>query len=362
KFPIMQKKIASVLFSTRLTAVLFIVFAVAMAAGTFMDADSQSPPTPYTRELIYNAWWFEAIMLLFVINFVGNIFRYNLHKREMWASLMLHLAFILVIVGAFVTRYIGFEGIMHIREGQTESSILSDQAYLDIFIDGDYMVDGVAQRRKLKPKKLRLSEKLNNDFTINTDYNGQPVTIKFKSFIKGAIEGLTKSENGEEYLKIVESGDGERHDHWVKVGEVSDIHNILFAINKPTNGAINITYSEDGKYSISSPFEGNYMIMADQSQGEVVADSVQPFNLRSLYRMGGISFVVPEPITKGNYGIVKAGAGEPANQDALILEISSKGETKTVELLGGRGTAINPTETEIAGLKVYSGYGSESID
>ncbi|HLT48950.1 MAG TPA: cytochrome c biogenesis protein CcsA, partial [Aequorivita sp.] len=358
----MQKKIASVLFSTRLTAVLFIVFAVAMAAGTFMDADSQSPPTPYTRELIYNAWWFEAIMLLFVINFVGNIFRYNLHKREMWASLMLHLAFILVIVGAFVTRYIGFEGIMHIREGQTESSILSDQAYLDIFIDGDYMVDGVAQRRKLKPKKLRLSEKLNNDFTINTDYNGQPVTIKFKSFIKGAIEGLTKSENGEEYLKIVESGDGERHDHWVKVGEVSDIHNILFAINKPTNGAINITYSEDGKYSISSPFEGNYMIMADQSQGEVVADSVQPFNLRSLYRMGGISFVVPEPITKGNYGIVKAGAGEPANQDALFLEISSKGETKTVELLGGRGTAINPTETEIAGLKVYSGYGSESID
>ncbi|MCB0466577.1 MAG: cytochrome c biogenesis protein CcsA [Aequorivita sp.] len=358
----MQKKIASVLFSTRLTAVLFIVFAVAMAAGTFMDADSQSPPTPYTRELIYNAWWFEAIMLLFVINFVGNIFRYNLHKREMWASLMLHLAFILVIVGAFVTRYIGFEGIMHIREGQTENTILSDQTYLDVFIDGDYMVDGVAQRRKLKPKKLRLSEKLNNDFTINTDYNGQPVTIKFKNFIKGAIEGLTKSENGEEYLKIVESGDGERHDHWVKVGEVSNIHNILFAINKPTDGAINITYSEDGKYSISSPFDGNFMIMADQSQGEVVADSVQPFNLRSLYRMGGISFVVPEPITKGNYGIVKAGTGEPANQDALILEISSKDETKTVELLGGRGTAINPTETEIAGLKVYSGYGSESID
>ncbi len=358
----MQKKIASVLFSTRLTAVLFIVFAVAMAAGTFMDADSQSPPTPYTRELIYNAWWFEAIMLLFAINFVGNIFRYNLHKREMWASLMLHLAFILVIIGAFVTRYIGFEGVMHIREGQTENSILSEQTYLDVFIDGDYMVEGVAQRRKLKPKKLRLSEKLNNNFSINPDYNGQSVTIKFKDFISGAKEGLTKSENGEEYLKIVESGDGERHDHWVKVGEVSDIHNILFAINKPTEGAINITYSEDGSYTISSPFEGNFMRMADQMQGEVAADSVQTFNLRSLYRMGGISFVVPEPITKGKFGIVKAEAGEPANQDALILEVSSKDETKTVELLGGKGTAINPTETEIAGLKVYMSYGSESMD
>ncbi|MDC8000543.1 cytochrome c biogenesis protein CcsA [Aequorivita todarodis] len=358
----MQKKIASVLFSTRLTAVLFIVFAVAMAAGTFMDADSQSPPTPYTRELIYNAWWFEAIMLLFVINFVGNIFRYNLHKREMWASLMLHLAFILVIIGAFVTRYIGFEGVMHIREGQTENTILSEQTYLDVFIDGDYMIDGVAQRRKLKPKKLRLSEKLNNNFSINTDYNGQPVTIKFKDFISGATEGLTPDENGEEYLKIVESGDGERHDHWVKVGEVSNIHNILFAINKPTEGAINISYSEDGNYTISSPFEGNFMRMADQMQGEVAADSVQTFNLRSLYRMGGISFVVPEPITKGNFGIVKAAPGEPANQDALILEISSGNETKTVSMLGGKGTAPNPVETEIAGLKVYTSYGSNEID
>ncbi|AFL82431.1 ABC-type transport system involved in cytochrome c biogenesis, permease component [Aequorivita sublithincola DSM 14238] len=358
----MQKKIASVLFSTRLTAVLFIVFAVAMAAGTFMDADSQSPPTPYTRELIYNAWWFEGIMLLFMINFLGNIFRYNLHKRKMWASLMLHLAFILVIVGAFVTRYIGFEGVMHIREGQTENTILSEQTYLDVFIDGDYIVDGVAQRRKLQPKKLRLSEKLNNNFSINTDYNGQPVTIKFKDYISGAKEGLTKAEDGEEYLKIVESGDGERHDHWVKVGEVTDIHNILFAINKPTEGAINITYTEDGNYTISSPFEGNYLRMADQVEGKVAADSVQPFNLRSLYRMGGMAFVVPEPITKGEYGVVRTEAGEPANQDALILEITSKDETKTVELLGGKGTPINPKETEIAGLKVYMGYGSESID
>src|SRR5690606_2337563 len=273
KFPVMQKKIASVLFSTKLTAVLFIVYAIAMAAGTFMDADSQSPPTPYTRELIYNAWWFEAIMVLFAINFVGNIFRYNLHKPKMWASLMLHVSLILVIIGAFVTRYIGFEGVMHIREGQTENSILSEETYLDVFIDGNYMVDGVAQRRKLKPKKLRLSERLNNDFTIKTDYNNQPVTIEYKNFIEGAKEGLTPDDYGDEYLKVVESEGGERHDHWVKNGEVSNIHNILFAVNKPTEGAINITISDDGVYSISSPFEGEYLRMADQQKGAVAADS-----------------------------------------------------------------------------------------
>jgi len=111
----MQKKIASILFSTRLTAVLFIVFAVAMGIGTFLDAASETSPTPYSRALIYNAWWFEAIMGLFVVNFVGNIFRFRLYKKEKWATLTLHFSFILILVGAFVTRYIGYEGVIHIR-------------------------------------------------------------------------------------------------------------------------------------------------------------------------------------------------------------------------------------------------------
>ena len=358
----MLKKIGSFLFSTRLTAVLFLVFAAAMAAGTFLDASSQSPPTPYTRELIYNAWWFEAIMGIFIINFVGNIFRYGLHKRKMWASLMLHLALILVIVGAFVTRYISYEGIMHIREGETSNFILTEDTYLNAFIDGDFKVDGVAQRRNLKPKRLRMSERLNNDFTIKTDYKDQPVTIKYVNYIDGAKETLIPDENGDEHLQIVESSGGERHDHWVKVGEVASIHNILFAINKPTQGAINITWSEDGNHTIETPFEGSFMTMADQSEGEVVADSVQPFHMRSLYQLSATSFVIPEPPIKGSYGVVKAEAGEQPDGDALIVEVSSEGQTKTVTLMGGMGYAPNPVETEIAGLKLYMSYGSKQIE
>ena len=67
----MQNKLAKILFSTRLTAILFIVFAFAMATGTILDRNMDTSPTPYTRTLIYNAWWFEAIMVVFVINFVN---------------------------------------------------------------------------------------------------------------------------------------------------------------------------------------------------------------------------------------------------------------------------------------------------
>ena len=59
----MLKKLSNVLFSTRLTAFLFIAFAVAMITGTFLDAGQSTSPTPYSRNLIYNAWWFEGLHL-----------------------------------------------------------------------------------------------------------------------------------------------------------------------------------------------------------------------------------------------------------------------------------------------------------
>jgi len=359
----MQKKLASILFSTRLTATLFIVFAVAMAVGTLLDASQKTSPTPYTRELIYNAWWFEAIMLLFVINFTGNIFRFQLYKKEKWATLLLHLSFIFILVGAFVTRYIGFEGVMHIREGATENKILSSDVYLKTFIDGEYEVDGLQQRKNLPLKKLNLSERLDNNFKITDDYNNQEVTITYKNFIGNAEEDLVITEDGDQYLKIVEAGEGGRHDHWLKLGEVSSVHNILFAVNKKTEGAVNITFNEiDGSYNIDAPFDGTFMRMADQMQGTLVKDSIQPLMLRSLYQMAGMQFVIPDPMARGYYGIVKAETGEETSKDALILEVSSGGETKEVELLGGKGNQPDPVEVNVGGLKVYLSFGSKAYD
>jgi len=105
------------LFSTRLMAVLFIVFATAMGAGTFVESWYS---TETARIYIYNATWFEAIMVFFVINFSGNIFRYKLLQWKKWPVLVLHLSWILIIIGAFVTRYISYEGRMPIREGNAE--------------------------------------------------------------------------------------------------------------------------------------------------------------------------------------------------------------------------------------------------
>ena len=89
-----MKKIISILYSTRLMAVLFILFAAAMGVATFIENDFG---TQTSKALVYNTWWFELIMVFFVINFFGNIFRYRLYKKEKWAVLMFHLAFLLIL-------------------------------------------------------------------------------------------------------------------------------------------------------------------------------------------------------------------------------------------------------------------------
>ena len=124
-----MKKFFNLLYSTRLMAVLFILFATAMGIATFIENDYG---TQTSKALVYNSWWFEAIMIFFVINFFGNIFRYKLLRKDKWPVLMFHLAFLFIIIGAGVTRYLGYEGIMLINEGETTNTFLSETTYVNV--------------------------------------------------------------------------------------------------------------------------------------------------------------------------------------------------------------------------------------
>ncbi|HUH46921.1 MAG TPA: cytochrome c biogenesis protein ResB, partial [Arenibacter sp.] len=342
-------------FSTRLMSVLFIVFAIAMAFGTFIESWYS---TDTARIWIYNAIWFEAIMVFFVINFIGNMFRYKLLRKEKWAVLTLHLSWILIIVGAFVTRYISYEGMMPIREGNTENVFFSDKTYLTVYVDGE--IDSERKRKVLEDGILVTAQALKSNLPWKSDFNGQPFTISYVDFIDGAKEGLIEDPNGKEYLKIVEAGDGNRHEHFLENGQVANIHNVLFALNKETPGAINITGNGDD-FQIHTPYEGQYLRMADQMQGEVAQDSLQEFQMRSLYSMAGMQFVIPEPMVRGSYGVVPVPEEEKtANDlDALVLDVSSNGETVRKKLLGAKGMSSFSGSFFVGGLEFNMSYGSK---
>ena len=345
----MGKKLISFLISTRLTAFLFIVYALAMAIGTFIENDYG---TVTAKILIYNATWFELILVVFVINFSFNIKRYNLLKFNKWPVLMLHISWILIILGAGVTRYIGYEGVMPIRENTSSNTFLSEKTYLTAIVDGE--IDGVVNRRMLQDDFL-FSEFTNNNFSWNYDLKGQDFTIEYIDFIENAKEGLVEDESGEKYLKIVEASKGNRHEHFLKFGEVTSVHNILFALNKPTEGAINIS-DYDGDLIINSPFDGDFMRMADQMQGDLKQNTDQVLQLRSLYNTAGLQFVFPNPVINGRFEIIKS--DEETQQDGLFLKVSSNGDSKEIGLLGAKGIVNDPKKIEVGGLEFLLKYGS----
>jgi len=353
----MLKKITNILFSNRLTGLLFIVFAISMAIGTFLDAGQETSPTPYSRNIIYNTWWFESVMLLFVVNFVGNIFKYRLLSKRKWATLILHLSWILILIGAFLTRYVGYEGVMSIREGNTENTFISQKTYLTVYIDGDYEINGQMVRRVIE-EDVDFSHRLKNKFKHITDYNKTPVTIELVDFIKGAEEDVVYDENGEYYLKIVESTGGMPHNHFLKSGTVQSLHNTLYTLNNYVEGAINITFDDNGIF-IESPFDSEYMVMATMSVGKLSKNKKEPLNLRSRYIINNQSIVFPKPVIKGVFDVVKKSELLKSDQDAIALEISTPVETKTVKILGGMGTNNQFKKIEIGDLDFLFKYGSK---
>jgi cytochrome c-type biogenesis protein CcsB len=354
----MNKKYFSFLFSTRLMAVLFLVFALAMGIGTFVESYYN---TDTARIWIYNAWWFEVIMVFFMINFAGNIKRYQLYKKEKWATLLLHLSFVLIIFGAFITRYISYEGMMPIREGATANQVYSSNNYLTVFVDGEY--HGELKRRVFE-QPLLLSPAVfppfaSNSFAIKDKFDATPFKISYKDFIMDAKDTIKAAASGKLFFKMVESGGGSRHEHYLEGGSVTNIHNVLFALNKPTKGAINITV-KGSETTIEAPFDGQFMRMADKLQGTVTKDAVQPLMFRSLYNVGGAQFVFPEQPINGVKDIVSGNNYKKKNSsDALVITIDSEGKSKDIVLKGSKGTAGEPQVVKLGKLEYTLFFGSK---
>ncbi len=350
----MDKKLYSFLFSTRLMAVLFLTFAIAMGAGTFIESKYN---TDTARIWVYNSWWFEAIMVFFMINFIGNIKRYQLLKTEKWATLLLHLAFVFILLGAFVPRYIMYEGMMPSSEGAAENQIFSDKTFLTVYVDGEYKGE---MKRRIFEQPLLLSPVTNNNFSIKNKFADTPFEVTYENFIMGAKQTIKPDNKGTLYLKLVEAGEGGREEHFLKEGEVQNVHNVLFALNKYTEGAININ-TTGKEYTIQTPFEGNFMRMADKLKGQVTKDIVQPLMMRSLYTIGEKRFVFPDPAVKGVVAYESDNDFKAKNhEDALVLKVTAEGQEKEVTIIGSKGKIGEAKTVKIGNIDYSFFYGSKA--
>ncbi|TCD01798.1 cytochrome C biogenesis protein CcsB [Pedobacter psychroterrae] len=354
-----MKKLGAILFSTRTTGTMLILFAFAMAMGTFVENDYG---TPVAKALIYDCWWFELIMIILVLNFLGNISRYRLYQRKKLPLLVFHLAFVLIFIGGAVTRYISFEGSMSIGEGESSNSIVTDKTFFKVHIGNennalaykDLPVTLLSDRVPfyLKPFK--------RDFEEEYDFYGERVKLKVIGFYPRAQDSLIKDAGGVSTLHLVVLENGKRVNKYITSGSVLLIQNLLVGFNKETEGAINIS-NASGSLQISSSYEGNYMIMATQERKTVSGNSeANEFHMRSLYTYGSLAFVVPEAPVPARIihleGDKKTHENDP---DLVQLAITTNKATDTVSFYGGRGFTDFQQQVQVGDLRLSLAYGSK---
>ena len=114
-------------------AVLTLIFAFSIAYATFVENDYG---THAAKALVYNSRWFEVLLVFLGLNLLGNIFIYKLYTSKKVPQFLFHLAFLIILIGSGITRYYGYEGVMHIREGGVSNKMVSSDIYFTIRHNG----------------------------------------------------------------------------------------------------------------------------------------------------------------------------------------------------------------------------------
>lgn len=105
-------------------AVLLLLFALAMAGATLVEALVNAEAA---AAVVYHSWWFAALLAMLVASFVFVGHRMRLAARKRWDVLLLHWGFVVTLAGAGITHLWGFEGYMHLREGETSNRMMTRQ-------------------------------------------------------------------------------------------------------------------------------------------------------------------------------------------------------------------------------------------
>ncbi len=349
-----MKKLLSILFSPRTTLGLLVIFGIGMGVATFIE---NSYDTVTAKEVVYNTVWFESVMVLMIINFIGSIKRYHLMSWQRLSGLVFHGAFIVIILGAGVTRYFGYEGRMSIREGASTDFIYSNQVYLNVRAN-----DGTQEYKVDKPLAISMLSDNNFDLAIKTAKGD--VGIVYKGYLKSAKETyVAGGEGGVTVLSLTISDEGgHKHEITLKDGEIKMMHDtpISFNNNQRPDG-LKIS-GKVGQLFVSYPANIITKAMPSMEEILILKDSLGDFSRMHLYQPegSGISVVMTNA---ANNMVVKYVEGDldQSGPGALILDVTHNGKTKEVTVLGGEGYIENYVDIPLEGIDFKMSYGAVKI-
>ena len=344
-----MKQLRKILFSPVTMVILLIMAAFFMGLATFIENDFGPRAA---KDAIYNAWWFELLLFLLAVNFFGSIFDRKLYKPRKWPVLLFHMAFVIILIGAAITRYFGYEGTMHIREGESSSQILLQEKALKIKTEGDESFSHIFDFDIANPYALEEQINLNNktfSVSISKNYNA-------------AIEQAVKSEDGKPIIGFVLASQSYRGFSYITEGEKKQYGMLTIAFsNTDTTADIRFSYQNDTFYMASDAaiVRGR---MGDQKERQLTygKTTLEP---KKLYQTANVNLVAQELYPSASLTAVPVKTqNHQASRPAMILNVKHKNESKQVVVWQSREFRNNLSSINIGGTTIDFAYGYKVIN
>jgi len=320
----------------KVAVVLLFIFGVVIGVATFIENDYG---TQTARALIYSARWFELFLLFFTVVLIYNMFRYKSHKKAKLSIFIFHASFVIIALGAALTRYVGFEGVMHIREGSTVSTMVSDVKILQI--------DAVDNKESTHfEQPVFFSSMTTNSINEEISVGNKEVKIELLEYLPAVEQQLVPDPNGKMILalKVSSKGFGKGKDIRLEKGDHYNAGGFIVAFDdthehNDGKSYFNIQQAGD-KLEVKTDFDLQTLSMLTREE-QNLSKGINVFERKKLYSFNGNMIVLREVYDKASEKFVntalKTVSGKP---EMTKFKVSVGKESQEVTLLsfsGNRG-------------------------
>ncbi|WP_309498550.1 cytochrome c biogenesis protein CcsA [Sulfurovum sp.] len=341
------------IFSMKMAVLMLFLFGVLIGVATFIENDYG---TQTARALIYKAQWFEVFLAYFIAILIYNMIKVKSYKTKP-AVFLFHFSFIVIALGALVTRYAGYEGVMHIREGEASKVMVSEANVLQIHaMQGD--------ENASYEKELYLSTMTSNSLRESLSVGDKKVNIELVKYMPTAQEIAVASEEGKKLLELKISTGQQGEIYYLAKGERKDLgsfyigYNVEATTDKPT---FLIEDAAKG-YKVNFPFVLQTLNMNDQISGELQAGK-NDFKNRMLYRFGTNAIVLKDvhekAIVKLDSHDIKTQSGQ-AEYMQWKVSVGDKSQMITTRPYKGKVGKIE--KMDLNGVHIDMRVGAKMID
>ena len=341
----------SFLVSMSFMGVLLILLIVVLALATFIESAYN---TATAWAVVYGTHWFELLMLLIAANIVGVMVKYKFFNLKKIVVLVFHLSFLLILVGASITRFISYEGTMRIREQAMSNTMLSDNGYMQVVLE----VNG---ERVEHQKEVMISTLTPRDYRMRTRIGDETVKLRSTGYMANAMEQYVAAPGGDPYIQLVLVGERQTT-VGLSSGSSKNVMGMDLSFNSNDTTGVLRFVSQGNKIFAQAPFTISTVNMGGEGGTEFPAWEQVPIREGTLYMIGHMRMALQKFIPSARKKLVNAPASQRGSHLAAVrLEIKYRGMTSEVYVPGlARITGVPVTGT-MGDLAYSLTYGSREI-